>query len=151
MKLNVDLKPKDEKMNTTASSCDQAAVPAEAPVTENTPTTAPAPVAETAVNVTTGVACLDPGHVYELGGGNVVKFLKKVDGTLIHHGTTNEECLQMLIHRTKELNAKFPCKENDQAIIRMEEALMWFNERTAKRTAQGVETRYQNHEDVQHG
>ena len=57
----------------------------------------------------------------------------------INDGTTNEEVLKMLIDRTKKLNEKLPSRENSIAIIKLEEALMWFEKRTANRLAQNVE------------
>lgn len=87
----------------------------------------------------------DPAHEYTLGCGQTVKFIKRVDGKLIHNGTTNEELLQVLIDRTKGLNDKFPCHENDMAIIHMEIALEHFLDRTTKRIAQGVESQDKPH------
>ena len=55
------------------------------------------------------------------------------------NGVTNETVLAALIHRTKVLNAKFPCRQNSIAITKMEEALMWFENRTAERQKRGVE------------
>ena len=55
------------------------------------------------------------------------------------NGVTNETLLAALIHRTKVLNAKFPCRQNSIAITKMEEALMWFENRTAERQKRGVE------------
>lgn len=55
------------------------------------------------------------------------------------NGVTNENLLAILIDRTQKLNAKFPCRENSLAITKMEEALMWFEKRTANRKARGVE------------
>ena len=100
--------------------------------------------------VTSAIICRDPAHLYELTGGNRVQFIKRSKGELVVEGTTNEELLQVLIHRTKILDSQFPCHENKQALVKMEEALMWFNERTAKRTAQGVETLDMSHADKPH-
>lgn len=55
------------------------------------------------------------------------------------NGVTNENLLEILIHRTQQLNARFPCRENALALTKMEEALMWFEKRTANRKARGVE------------
>lgn len=100
-----------------------------------------------APSVTSKVFCLDPAHIYEVSGNQLIKFIKRVDGELLWEGTTNEELLTVLIDRTKALDEKFPCRENAMAITKLEEALLWFNERTAKRIAQGVETRAVAHED----
>ncbi len=55
------------------------------------------------------------------------------------NGLTNEALLALLIHRTKFINKKFPCRENSIAITNMEQALMWFEKRTADRIDRGVE------------
>lgn len=94
------------------------------------------------------VICTDPAHVYLLTGNQPLKFIKRKGGELIHEGTTNEELLTVLIDRTKNLNAQFPCRENEFAIQKMEEALLWFNERTNKRIKQGVETKDIAHQDT---
>jgi len=57
----------------------------------------------------------------------------------VHDGTTNEEVLKMLIDRCKKLGEKLPCRENSIAVTKLEEALMWFEKRTANRLMQGVE------------
>jgi len=55
------------------------------------------------------------------------------------NGVTSEALLAALIHRTQFLNGKFPCRENSIAITKMQEALMWFEKRTADRLARQVE------------
>ena len=55
------------------------------------------------------------------------------------NGLTSEAMLAILIHRTSTLNTNFPCEENELAILHMKKALDWFNTRTAKRKARGVE------------
>lgn len=89
--------------------------------------------------------CVEEGHVYELDNTQTsqvqeVTFMKRINGELIHDGTTNEEVLGMLIERLKYLNAKCQCRENDIVIQKLEESLMWLNKRTELRIAQGVET-----------
>jgi hypothetical protein len=84
---------------------------------------------------------LDPGHKYELSNKAKITFIKRVDGKLIHNGTTNEELLEVLLDRTEALQAKFPCHENEVAINGMRLALHSFNERTRLRVTQGVETK----------
>ena len=105
------------------------------------------------------VQVLDPGHRYELGGGQELQFLKKewrplngyrlVQGMVLDppdarflsetHGTTNEELLVILIDRTEYLDGLFPCEENKSALEHMRAALEAFNARTSKRIARGVE------------
>ena len=109
------------------------------------------------------------GHRYELanfenkeGKGQEIQFIEKKsvtdmrlnnilmpDGSdypenldtlvTINDGTTNEEVLEVLIDRLTILNNKFPCKENSEAIIHMETALLWLNKRTQGRLKRGVE------------
>lgn len=55
------------------------------------------------------------------------------------NGLTNEALLAILIHRTKILDARFPCAENKRAIADMENALVNFEVRTARRMVRGVE------------
>jgi len=96
--------------------------------------------------------CLDDHHKYTLRNfeNPEVKqdlfFIKKepiVQGKpelkTIHDGTTNEEVLEMLIHRLNGLQGKFPCRENAIAITHIETALLWLNKRTADRVKRGVE------------
>lgn len=54
------------------------------------------------------------------------------------NGITLEALLAILIHRTRVLNAQFPCSENGYAIQHMEEALAHFEARTARRALRGV-------------
>jgi hypothetical protein len=84
---------------------------------------------------------LDEGHTYETQDGQTLNFIKRTNGELVHEGTTNEELLEVLLDRTKFLDDKFPCVENKAAIAYMQAALDSFNSRTAKRVAQGVETK----------
>lgn len=55
------------------------------------------------------------------------------------NGLTNEALLAILIDRTEQLNKLYPCRENSIAITKMQEALMWFEKRTADRIKRGVE------------
>lgn len=89
-----------------------------------------------------------PGHNYSVANfenpdkDQTIQFIHKEPTGTICDGTTNEELLKVLIDRTKYLNEKFPCRENSIAITKMQEALMWFNERTIERLARGVEGRH---------
>lgn len=60
----------------------------------------------------------------------------------ISDGTTNEEVLEVLIDRMNFLQSKFPCKENANAIIKLEEALMWLEKRTQDRLKRNVEGKH---------
>lgn len=102
--------------------------------------------------------CLDDHHNYELAGfegvagRQTLKFIKKQKLTrdtqdhrleTIHDGTTNEEVLKVLIHRTQSMNNKLPSRESSLAITKMQEALMWFEARTKDRKERGVEGTHQ--------
>jgi hypothetical protein len=76
--------------------------------------------------------------------GQTIQFIEKTpDGAnnfvTVHDGTTNEEVLKMMIDRLNFLQAKNPCRQNAIAITKLEEALMWLNNRTEERKARGVE------------
>jgi len=58
-------------------------------------------------------------------------------------GTTLEEMLRISIAHLTQLNTKFPCRENSIAITKMQEALMWLNERTRDRRERGVEGKHE--------
>lgn len=82
------------------------------------------------------------GHRYDIQAG------KNFTGLMFQHGAvkesgvngiTSEALLAVLIHRTNVLNKRFACRENALAITKLEEALMWFNKRTADRKARDVE------------
>lgn len=94
---------------------------------------------------------IDPGHVYEFdnveSGTQRILFIKKelAEGepagtlTTVHDGTTTEEVISVLIDRLQTVNGRTPCRENALAITKMQEALMWLNERTRERSARNVE------------
>lgn len=97
---------------------------------------------------------LREGHQYSLQSFQnkeafqTLQFIEKVPnpnseepGALmtLNDGTTNEEVIEMLVDRLQYLQAKFPCRENAIAITKLDEALLWLNERTRKRQERGVE------------
>ncbi len=82
------------------------------------------------------------GHDYIVNASGTVMTVNFQNGPVREsgvNGMTNEALLAILIHRTKYLNDQFPCRENALAITKMEEALMWFEKRTADRMKRGVE------------
>lgn len=94
----------------------------------------------------------EKGHVYELvnfekdGTSQNLVFIKKTpdpeDPTkliTVFNGTTNEEVLSALINRLEFLQDKFPCSENEIAILNLKSALQVLELRTANRTLRGVE------------
>lgn len=82
------------------------------------------------------------GHVYQIGWPEDTLLVKFQNGAVQENGVngaTNEAFLAMVIDRTIKLNEKFPCRENAIAITKMQEALMWFEKRTADRVSRMVE------------
>ena len=63
------------------------------------------------------------------------------------NGVQNEQVIELLVMRLRDLNSKFPCRENSIAITKLEEAMMWLEKRTAARVAQGVEGKNEPHDD----
>lgn len=55
------------------------------------------------------------------------------------NGVQNEQVLDLVAVRLRDLNAKFPCRENSIAITHIETARLWLEERTRIRQHQGVE------------
>ena len=94
------------------------------------------------------------GHQYELNGfedkNNIqkIQFIEKEvkEGTTelitVYDGTTNEEVLEMLINRMEYLQNKFPCRENDIVITKLQESLMWLEKRTTDRIKRNVEGKH---------
>ncbi len=61
------------------------------------------------------------------------------------NGCQVEAVLDVCLDRLRKLNAELPCRETSLAITKLEESLMWLNERTRKRQLQGVEGTGLNH------
>ena len=82
------------------------------------------------------------GHQYQVLAGSKIQDVDFQMGPVKENGVngvTNEALLAIIIHRTKYLNEKFPCRENSIAITKMQEALHWFDHRTKDRIDRGVE------------
>lgn len=82
------------------------------------------------------------GHLYQVLAGPKTLSVEFQHGAVKEHGVngvTSEALLAILVHRTQVLNERFPCRENSIAVTKMQEALMWFEKRTADRKARGVE------------
>lgn len=76
------------------------------------------------------------------GPSQEVSFYKLNEDGTHEHGTTLEEMLRVCIERLKALNERFSCRENAIAITKMQEALLWLNERTRERRERGVEGKH---------
>ena len=82
------------------------------------------------------------GHLYQVLAGAKTMSVEFQHGPVKEqgvNGATSEALLAILVHRAQVLNERFPCRENGIAITKMQEALMWFEKRTADRKARGVE------------
>lgn len=96
------------------------------------------------------------GYTYEVSNfdnkesSQTIQFIQKETppnaelGTLVtvKDGTTNEEVLEVVIHRLKTLNKKIPSRQTSLAITKLEEALMWLENRTKERKNRGVEGKH---------
>lgn len=81
------------------------------------------------------------GHDYVVEHGESGTLIGFQNGNTLDYGVngvTNEALLAILIHRTKSLNEKFPCKENEDAIEHMEKALEAFENRIIERKKRNV-------------
>jgi len=77
-------------------------------------------------------------NVNSTGGQPIQFYVKNEDGSEVD-GTTIEAVLGTAKARLEELNGKFPCRENSLAITKIQEAIMWLEERTRERKERGVE------------
>lgn len=68
-----------------------------------------------------------------------ISFYEANNEGMLQNGTTLEEMLRVSIERLQDLNSRFGCRENSIAITKMQEAIMWLNERTRDREKRGVE------------
>jgi len=80
---------------------------------------------------------IDAQHIYALAGNQHIRFLKKADRQVVYDGTTNEELIEVLIHRLGKLNDKSPCRENIDAIAYLGGALNRLNQRAARLSYKG--------------
>lgn len=56
------------------------------------------------------------------------------------NGVTNEDLITIVIDRLQGFQShEFACKENEQSLLKLEEALMWLRSRTRVREERGVE------------
>lgn len=76
---------------------------------------------------------------YELAEGQTLRFTKRDEAGALTVGTTNEEVIDVLIHRLREQAKKVPSRENSIAITKLEEAEMWLTRRSDRRAESKVE------------
>jgi len=77
------------------------------------------------------------------GRKRVITFFEMKENGEYEDGTTLEEMLRVSFARLFDLNGRFPCEENKNAMIKMTEALMWLNKRTEDRVNRGVEGKHE--------
>ena len=91
---------------------------------------------------------LAEGYFYELKysddkdkAGQTLQFVRPemIDedtGEILTHldGTTDEEILDVLIHRLIYTGGDYPCKENIHAITHLKEAFWWIQERRTRKS-----------------
>lgn len=59
------------------------------------------------------------------------------------NGCHNEDLIQIVLDRLRAYQrGQFRCRQNEMAIIKLEEALHWLYHRTTERQARGVEGKY---------
>ena len=85
------------------------------------------------------IKILEPAVAYELEGGQVIRFVKCENGTRVADGTTNEQVMDVLLHRLREQNRRLPSRYNSLAITAIEEAQNWLIRRQRERDKAAAE------------
>lgn len=93
---------------------------------------------------------VDGKGIVETGELKVIQFVrgdKEDNGEVIPRveGVLHETLLSMMIHDLKYKNTLVPSRETSLAITKLEEALMWMEERQRARVAAGVQGTYKKH------
>lgn len=68
--------------------------------------------------------------------------IKWQEGTIPDHGVNGVQVIdviQVALDRVEKLNALYPCKENEDTILMLEQAILHQNLRTRNRKLRGVE------------
>lgn len=78
------------------------------------------------------------GDLYQLEHGGYIQFMKFTPEQRFK-GTTNEELIEVLLHRIEGLNNKMPCFENVKAMAYLAGTLDILKSRTNKRKDLGIE------------
>lgn len=82
------------------------------------------------------------GHTYEIEVADQITRLDFQSGSIDKeglNGLTTEALLAILIHRTRLLDHRVPCSENERAIRHMEDALANLEIRSKRRKDRGVD------------
>lgn len=85
-------------------------------------------------------------HLFEVINvhtGDVIQTIHFQEGPVKEcgiNGVANEDLIAMVIERLEEFqNSAFATMDNEMAIIKLQEALMWLRKRTLEREARGVD------------
>ena len=91
-----------------------------------------------------GKGIIDTGALHEI---TFVRGDKEDNGTIIPRvdGVLHETLLSMMIADLKFKNSLVPSRESSLAITKLEEGLMWMEERQRNRVAAGVQGTYKKH------
>ncbi len=90
-----------------------------------------------------------PSQINDAAGYIHVKFQCGPIKEVGVNGTSIENVLELLKNRLEGFQkGPFRCRTNALAITKIEEAIMWLEERTKIRVAQGVEGTNQKHEET---
>jgi hypothetical protein len=73
---------------------------------------------------------------YVLNNGTILNFPSSNAPTVLAECTTNEELIEVLIHRITTLDEKLPCIENAAALSHLQGALRWLKERAERQQSQ---------------
>lgn len=102
------------------------------------------------------IQVVDPGHHYilpQLGTDYTVDliFVKRSGGAVQydhqHPGLQTQSVIRALIDRSKYLNSIIPCKETEDAIWALREALYAYEARAYRRKMQKLNRKAPNHDD----
>ena len=85
-------------------------------------------------------------HHFEVANAETLEVIETVDfqeGPIKEcgvNGVCNEDLLLMVLVRLQSFqNSPYACKENEMAITKLEETLMWLRKRTLDREKRGIE------------
>ncbi len=84
-------------------------------------------------------------HHYEIRGkgGEIFTYLSFQDGPIKEsgiNGVMDENLMAIVIDRLRGFQTgPYKCRENEMALVKLEESLMWLKERTRGRETRGVE------------
>lgn len=82
-------------------------------------------------------------HSYEIYAPHVLQYVRFQNGPIAEvgvNGVTHEALLAIIADRLRSFQSgPYACKENEMALIKIEEAMHWLHSRTLARMYRGVE------------